>query len=66
MTLQTSNGDRIPTKNVENISQLVSLIEFNSAVETSNLPYSLVGPVIVDSGQRKLFYFTDTRVTLAL
>ena len=38
------------------ISQLVSFIEFTSAVETLNLP---LGPGIVDSIQRKLFYFIN-------
>ena len=68
MTLQASNGDRIFAKNIESISQLVSLtcIEFNSVVETSNLPYGLLGPVIVDSGPRKLFYFTDTPISLSM
>ena len=66
MTLQASNGDRIFAKNMESISQLVSLIEFNSVVETSNLPYGLLGPVIVDSGPRKLFYFTDTPISLSM
>ena len=65
MTLQASNGDRIFAKNIESISQLVSLIEFNS-VETSNLPYGLLGPVIVDPGPRKLFYFTDTPISLSM
>ena len=55
VTFQTGNGNRMPTKNVENASQLVSFIKFSSAVETSNLPYGSLGPVIVDSGQRKYF-----------